>query len=88
MFRCELCSSVVPAKIPATLLVLETRSVTYPERRAANPHEKGVDRCTTCKESKMRHKHLDHDFRSPSDDPGGAGVEAVRTVRVCPACAG
>ena len=71
MFRCEGCGSVVPARVPVSKVVVETRRVEYPLRK------------------KVHWRPLEPDPKDRwADDPGGLGVETVRELRVCPACAG
>jgi hypothetical protein len=76
MFRCELCSCVVPPRTRARRVVVATRARRYPFRREANIH-----RWLEMKNGRPKHKE---DY---PDNPGGVGLETVREVKVCPACA-
>jgi len=74
MFRCQLCQSVVPSRIPPQRVVLQQRRKEYSYRSRANVViRKPKDGKKTKKE-----------FR---DDPGGEGHEIVQEVIVCPTCA-
>jgi len=73
MFRCPLCGRVVPARVPAVRVVLETRAVTYPSRERAN---RPIPRFIHGKWRRVR-----------PDDPGGHGREIVRETLACAACA-
>lgn len=58
-FRCNVCNQAQPAGESPTMLVVEQRRVTYPERRKG---KKIIDR-------------------------GGNGIETVKEVMACSACA-
>ena len=88
MYKCEKCDATVSLHNHELHLVTETRFKAYPPRQNANPRMKKVDRCVTCKETKARHRHLDHAFRDPSHDPGGQGRETVHDLKVCGSCYG
>jgi hypothetical protein len=73
MFRCQACGNVVPPRVSAEIVTIETRPHIYPHRSRVmretvklQPSNKLVKR----------------------DDPGGAGREIVREIRVCPPCKG
>jgi hypothetical protein len=72
VYRCELCSSVVPASTPEIRVVVERREREYPARHRAN---RLIERLKG--ERDQRHR----------DDPGGHGSEIVHEARVCAACA-
>jgi hypothetical protein len=72
MYRCDLCTTVVPPRTPAHRVVLETRLRHYPSRPRTFPP---LDRRERNKLEKWK------------DDPGGAGHETVREALACPACA-
>ncbi len=74
VYRCQVCSRVVPARTPATRLVTEARDRTYAFRPSANR----VVRLDASGKQKVFW----------IDDPGGVGREAVREVIACPDCAG
>lgn len=75
MFRCQLCSSVVPAGTRSSKIILVTRNKTYDER-GSNPAGRGG---------------FARRGRAPAPkknfDKGGEGEEIVREVTVCPQCA-
>lgn len=75
MFRCQLCSSVVPAGTRSSKIILVTRNKTYDER-GSNPAGRGG---------------FARRGRTPAPkknfDKGGEGEEIVREVTVCPQCA-
>jgi hypothetical protein len=72
MFRCSFCGAVVPAGVPARLVVIQSRSARYPYRPKANQVKRLVG-------GKRKVTFV--------DDPGGAGCEIVREARACPKCA-
>ena len=76
MFRCQLCSCVVPPRTRARRVVIATRARRYAFRREANVH-----RYMEMKNGRPKHKE------ELTDDPGGLGQEIVREIKVCPACA-
>jgi hypothetical protein len=73
MFRCQLCQSVVPPRTPSKRLCVKRRGKEYPYRSEANTFVRTND----------NHKRKVHH----TNDPGGAGQEAVQEVIVCPECA-
>lgn len=75
MFRCQLCSSVVPAGTRSTKIILKTRGKTYGER-GSNPAARGGFGRRGKKPAPKK------EF-----DKGGAGQEIVREAMVCPKCA-
>jgi hypothetical protein len=72
VFRCKLCSRVVPPGTPAVRVAVATRAKVYPYRPRANRVVR-VDATGKAKEIRV-------------DDPGGVGREAVREATVCPDC--
>jgi hypothetical protein len=72
MFRCYFCQQVTPAKTTRHTVVIETREKHYNSRRRES---KGVAR---------------GGFRNREEsvqDRGGKGVEIMKEVSACPACA-
>jgi hypothetical protein len=81
MYHCELCQRLVPPHTPATLVVLQTRRVHYPDRQNAN-------RAPNKRSGKRKAYFVPHDpHHDPRDDPGGHGYEIVKEARACPDCA-
>jgi hypothetical protein len=76
MFRCEVCSCVVPLRTRSRRLVIASRKRDYPYRPKANIH-----RYLDLSSGRPKKKE------KLTDDPGGIGREIVREVKVCPACA-
>jgi hypothetical protein len=72
MYRCQLCGEVAPPRARSYTIIVETRERVYPFRTNVQ-REEGLPA--------TRHKHKDH-----WDDPGGAGREIVRELRVCASC--
>ena len=90
MYQCQICQSVVPAKTRAVRVVLETRVRTYPPQRRMHPPKDLSNR----ERKKLLRKlaagladRHDDTFKKWVDDPGGRGLEVVREVLACPACA-
>ena len=73
VFKCQLCQTIVPPRIKATRIVVETRVKQYAYRAKAN-------RLRFTSPSGHRATWF-------VDDPGGTGEEIVREVVACPACA-
>jgi hypothetical protein len=73
MFRCELCSRVVPPRTPAQHVVLESRSKVYPLRVKAN--------------RLVRRPPKGKPLVVFTSDPGGTGREIVKEAIACPECA-
>jgi len=90
MYRCQMCSQLVSAGIPAKRIVVETRVKKYPYRMRANT---GFERKKVFRKDqngKDEVVYLKRRSRKPQhriDDPGGQGFEIVRELTVCPDCA-
>ncbi len=76
MFRCQLCTRVVPPRTPACRLVVASRPKKYPFRPKAN-----LVRYLEFKNGRAKRKEKE------TDDPRGVGHETVREMLVCPNCA-
>jgi hypothetical protein len=74
MFRCELCDTIVPARTPATKIVLQTRPRTYEPRGGDRNERRGF-------------RGRRGPRKRPPFDKGGVGTEIVREASVCPRCA-
>ncbi|MEZ4473252.1 MAG: hypothetical protein R3F60_21195 [bacterium] len=72
MYRCDLCSKVVPPGTPAERVVTDVRPTSFPTRL----------KCQTTGLRKHRYKRARW-----RDDPGGRGHQIVAEAQVCPACA-
>jgi len=73
MFRCELCQRVAQPRVRAQKIAVRRRSKQYPYRKDAN-------RFYRTNENHKRKEKV-------TDDPGGAGMETIKEVTVCPTCA-
>ena len=76
MYKCEFCQQLQAAGVPSVLIPVQTRSVTSPYRKGAQP-------LLPPKENRSR---LRHRLREHRDDPGCQGQEIVRELRCCLAC--
>ena len=76
MYRCQVCSRVVPPRTLARRLVVATRAKKYPFRPKAN-----LVRYVEFKNGRAKRKEKE------TDDPGGLGQEVVHEIIVCPSCA-
>lgn len=76
MFRCELCHAVVPARVSATKIVLQTRPRSYSARGSAPTERRG--RFIRGRRPAPKPERYDR---------GGEGHEIVREAVACPACA-
>jgi hypothetical protein len=85
MFQCEICKTVVPAGIAASIVTLETRAVRYPHREKIHPPAIAVDNRKKLKSRRSR-KLTAKELEQWSDDPGGHGLEIVREGLACPTC--
>jgi hypothetical protein len=72
MYKCQICGNNSEPNTPAHKVVIEARKATYPFRARANACWKWI---------KERRKFV------RTDDRGGTGVERVREVIACAACA-
>jgi hypothetical protein len=73
MFRCELCQRVAQPGVRAQKIAVRRRTKQYPYRIEANRFYR----------TNENHKRK----LKTTDDPGGAGMETVLEVSVCPTCA-
>ncbi|MBI3653155.1 MAG: hypothetical protein HY231_19175 [Acidobacteria bacterium] len=72
MYKCQICGSNSEPNTPAHKIIIAARKATYPFRARANACWKWI---------KERRKFVH------TDDRGGQGVERVREVLACAACA-
>lgn len=73
MYRCQICSCVVPPRTPSHRIVVKQRAKKYPYRKEAN-------RVIQVNENgKLKEKKI--------DDSGGKGQEIAEEIIVCPECA-
>ena len=73
MFRCYFCHQVTPPKTTRHSVVIEARTKQYSARR---------------REAKRRNfRDRDRDRDDSVQDRGGSGIEIIKEVDACPACA-
>ena len=71
MFRCYFCQQVTPPKTTRHSVIIETREKQYATRRRESKRGRGGYR----------------DREDPVQDRGGKGIEIMKEVAACPACA-
>lgn len=74
MYQCQLCAQTIAARTPMVKLTVERRVYQHPQRDRAHPV---IDRSRPTGRRQRKRR----------DDPGGTGLQIVRTLHVCPAYA-
>lgn len=75
MYRCQVCATVVPARVRASKVVVATRPKVYEARAAERTEQRG------------RWVRGRPPQRQQPMDKGGEGSEIVRELTMCPKCA-
>ena len=73
MFRCYFCQQITPPKTTRHSVVIEARTKQYSARRRESNRRNFRDR--------------DRDRDDAVQDRGGHGIEIIKEVEACPACA-